>query len=229
MAQDQLYVIDTQGLSYHYGENDLRQNVLDRVSLQVKSGEFVILAGPSGSGKSTLLSLLGGLRRNQGCDKLLIVGKDLKNAEERTLIEARRSIGYVFQQHNLLNFLTARQNVEMTLEMFPTFSSLERKELAWQILSLAGLQNDIDKFPAQLSVGQRQRVAISRGLAHRPKLILADEPTASLDGKSGLKMIEMFHQMVKTLGSSALVVTHDERIFNYADRILRIEDGVVIE
>ena len=221
------YLIKADNLTYEYGMGDIVQRVLKGASLSVASGEFVILAGPSGSGKSTLLTLIGALR---GCQDgaLSVIGKDIRvsNDEEMRLI--RRNIGYVFQQHNLLGFLTAVQNVEMTMEMFPEIPDSQKRELAIDMLAKVGLEKHLHHYPSQLSVGQKQRVSIARSLVHQPKLILADEPTASLDKTSGIQVVELLHSMVKNMGCGALVVTHDNRIFDYADRILHIEDGVVM-
>ncbi len=218
-------LIDAQDLIFHYGEGELIQHVLKNIELRVMSGEFIILAGPSGSGKSTLLSLIGALRPIQK-GTLRVCGYDMgSSSADMHLI--RRQIGYVFQQHNLLNFLTARQNVEMTLEMLGDGDENSRRTKSMEMLEKVGLKKEAHKFPPELSVGQRQRVAIARSLVHQPRLILADEPTASLDGKSGANVVEILRDMVKTLGCGALVVTHDERIFHYADAILRIEDGVI--
>ena len=145
--------------------------------------------------------------------------QQMQNSQAQTLLKKR--------QHNLLGFLTALQNVEMTMEMFPEISAAEKRELAKDMLGKVGLQNHINHYPSQLSVGQKQRVSIARSLVHQPKLILADEPTASLDKQSGIQVVELLHSMVKNMGCGALVVTHDNRIFDYADRILHIEDGVV--
>ncbi|HAJ89804.1 MAG TPA: ABC transporter [Rhodospirillaceae bacterium] len=219
-------LIDAQSLFYQYGKDHLAQLVLKGATLHVNAGEFVILAGPSGSGKSTLLSLIGALRHCQ-TGTLRIAGHDVTTTNEDVLREVRKKIGYVFQQHNLLEFLTAIQNVEMTLEMFPEYSKAMREELSAQILEKVGLGKHLDYYPSQLSVGQKQRVAIARSLVHNPSLILADEPTASLDKQTGIQVTEILHEMVKNLGCGALVVTHDNRIFGYADKILHIEDGVV--
>ncbi|HOO50590.1 MAG TPA: ATP-binding cassette domain-containing protein [Alphaproteobacteria bacterium] len=223
---DNHHLIHAHDLTYHYGSGELEQSVLKGVSLEVKSGEFVILAGPSGSGKSTLLSLIGALRGHQR-GELRILDRDLNNASNETMRAVRQNIGYVFQQHNLLNFLTASENVQMTLEMFSDLSGAERNKMAADSLTQVGLGDRGASYPSQLSVGQKQRVAIARSLVHQPRLILADEPTASLDSKTGIQVVELLHGMVKNLGCGALVVTHDNRIFDYADRILHIEDGVV--
>lgn len=228
MIYKPLPMIYANNITYHYGEGDLVQPVLKGANLFVQSGEFVILAGPSGSGKSTLLSLIGALRKGQG-GELNIVGQDLMHAHEEMMLMVRKKIGYVFQQHNLLSFLTASQNVEMALEMFPEYSEMERKEMAQSILQKVNLGGCLDHYPSQMSVGQKQRVAIARSLVHQPQVILADEPTASLDSKTGTQVVDILHDMVKNLGCGALVVTHDNRIFNYADRILHIEDGTVYE
>lgn len=220
-------LIEAENLSFQYGEGDIAQQVLKNIRLRVMSGEFIILAGPSGSGKSTLLSLIGALRPIQS-GTLKVCQYDMGQSMAGMHL-IRRHIGYVFQQHNLLNFLTARQNVEMTLEMLGENDDASRKESALDMLDKVGLLKHANKYPPQLSVGQRQRVAIARSLVHHPRLILADEPTASLDGKSGAQVVELLRDMVKTAGCGALVVTHDERIFHYADAIIRIEDGVVYE
>lgn len=219
-------LINAHHLTYQYGEGELSQVVLKEASLKLHAGEFVILAGPSGSGKSTLLSLIGALRSPQK-GSLSVVGTDMVSASEETMLHVRKQIGYVFQQHNLLKFLTAIQNVEMALEMFPGCDERQRRELSISALKEVSLEKYANHYPSQLSVGQKQRVAIARSIVHAPALILADEPTASLDGKTGVKVVETLHNMVKTLGGGALVVTHDSRIFEYADRILHIEDGVL--
>ncbi|HNQ92887.1 MAG TPA: ATP-binding cassette domain-containing protein [Alphaproteobacteria bacterium] len=222
------YLIHARDVRYRYGEGDISQYVLKGADLSVRSGEFVILAGPSGSGKSTFLSLIGALRKGQE-GYIEVASHDLLNCHEHEMRDIRRKIGFVFQQHNLLNFLTASQNVEMVLEMFNgRFDEQHRKEKAREVLEKVGLGKQVDYYPRQLSVGQKQRVAIARSLVHQPKIILADEPTASLDGKTGVQVVEMLHHMVKTQGCGALVVTHDNRIFDYADRILHIEDGVIM-
>lgn len=219
-------LIDAQHLTYQYNTGELAHIVLKDASIDVKAGEIVILVGPSGSGKSTLLSLIGALRTCQA-GHLTVLGENLKLADDAKMHDIRKNMGYVFQQHNLLKFLTASQNVQMTLEMFPEISPEKRRSLADEILGVVGLQDYLDYYPSQLSVGQKQRVAIARSLVHSPKVIMADEPTASLDSKSGIHVVEILHSMVKNMGCGALIVTHDHRIFEYADRILHIEDGVV--
>ncbi|MDY0030292.1 MAG: ATP-binding cassette domain-containing protein [Pseudobdellovibrionaceae bacterium] len=224
--QTQTYLIDAQSLCYQYGQGEIAQTVLKEATLRVASGEFVILAGPSGSGKSTLLSLIGALRQCQE-GRLNILGMRLDSANETVMRKIRQKMGYVFQQHNLLGFLTALQNVEMTLEMMQEYTASERHDLSRHALEQVGLGDHCYHYSSQLSVGQKQRVAIARSIVHTPRLILADEPTASLDSKTGLKVVDILHGMVKNMGCGALVVTHDNRIFDYADRILHIEDGVV--
>lgn len=217
-------LINAQNILYHYGNGDIAQQVLKGASLNVSSGEFVILAGPSGSGKSTLLTLIGALRKGQE-GQLNVAGTDLMSCSESYLRMVRQKIGFVFQQHNLLGFLTAQQNVEMSLEMFNDYTTHERRSMASNMLDHVGLKDKAHLYPTQLSVGQKQRVAIARSLVHNPQIILADEPTASLDSKTGIQVTEMLQKMVKDQGCAALVVTHDNRIFSYADRILHIEDG----
>ena len=171
------------GLTYSYGTGELRKPVLRDVALTVDPGEIVLLTGPSGSGKTTLLTLIGALRAMQE-GSCRVLGEELAGANERQRVALRRRIGFIFQQHNLLGFLTAQQNVAMSLELDPRTGEAERLERATQMLAAVGLGDRGASRPAQLSGGQRQRVAVARALAGEPGLILADEPTAALDRQS---------------------------------------------
>jgi putative ABC transport system ATP-binding protein len=192
--------------------------------LAIHPGEIVIMTGPSGSGKTTLLTLMGGLRSTQE-GSLQVLGQELRNAPKQTMVQLRRNIGYIFQSHNLLSFLTAHQNVRLSLELHKAMldRGLDRK--ATDILERVGLGHRLDYYPDSLSGGQKQRVAIARALVTHPKIILADEPTAALDKQSGRDVVEIMHQLAKAQGCAILLVTHDHRILDIADRTLHLEDG----
>ncbi len=211
-------------LNHFYGQQELRQQVLFDINLNLSRGEMVILTGASGSGKTTLLSLIGGLRSVQ-TGRLLSVGKELYGASEKQLIQVRRHIGYIFQGHNLLPFMTARQNVQMSVELHENVSSRAACDRAKAMLQSVGLGNRANYYPQNLSGGQKQRVAIARALVSCPPLILADEPTAALDSKTGRTVIDLFQHLAKGDGTTILMVTHDHRFFDVADRIIKMEDG----
>ena len=172
--------IDVQDASYFYGRGGLRKQILFDVSARIHEGEIVILTGPSGSGKTTLLTLMGALRSVQE-GSLRILGEELQGAREKVLVGVRRRIGYIFQSHNLLGALDVEQNVRMSVELGDRRPRKQERERILTILDRVGMADQIAKRIDQLSGGQRQRVAIARALVNRPKIILADEPTASLD------------------------------------------------
>ena len=181
------------------------------------------MTGPSGSGKTTLLTLVGALRSGQE-GSLKVLGKEMCAAREDDMVDVRRHIGYIFQAHNLLKSLTATQNVQMALELHD-YSKQERRQKAAQMLTAVGLANRMDYYPENLSGGQKQRVAIARALVSSPKIVLADEPTAALDSKSGQEVVEIMRKLAKDFGCTILLVTHDDRILHVADRIVHMEDG----
>lgn len=221
-------VVRVEGVSHSYGHRSLRAQVLFDVSFQVRAGEVVILSGPSGSGKTTLLTLVGGLRRTQE-GRVQVLGREFAGAPPRRLAEVRRSIGFVFQLHNLLESLSALQNVRMGM---PGSRDLPRRaaiERARSTLEAVGLGDCAERFPDELSVGQRQRVAVARALAGGPRLVLADEPTASLDRRSGRDVVDALRSLARIRGCAVLLVTHDERVFDVADRRLRLEEGRLVE
>lgn len=219
-------VVEAQGLNFAYGTGELKKQILFDVNLQILSGEIVLLTGPSGSGKTTLLTLIGALRSTQS-GSLSVTGTQLSGASQRQLVRVRRDIGYIFQAHNLLAFLTARQNVQMAAELNPTLSKTEAREHSEEMLRLVGLGDRIDYYPGNLSGGQKQRVAVARALVGRPKLVLADEPTAALDSQSGREVVELMQRLAREQGSPILMVTHDNRVLDIADRIIHMEDGRV--
>ena len=186
------------------------------------------MTGPSGSGKTTLLTLIGGLSSVQE-GSLKFSGQELLNASNEELVQIRRQIGYIFQAHNLLDFLTAMQNVQMSLELQSNISQWESYIQSEAILNAVKLGDRINYYPSDLSGGQKQRVAIARALVSHPKLVLADEPTAALDSKSGRDVVNLMQQLAKEQDCSILIVTHDNRILDIADRIINMEDGYLIQ
>lgn len=219
-------VIYIHNLDHYFGKRSLRKQVLFNINLAIQQGEIVILTGPSGSGKTTLLSLIGGLRSVQQ-GSLKVLNCQLFRASNQKMLKLRRQLGYIFQRHNLVPFLTACQNVQMSLELHQPISRQEVRCRAEAILETVGLRNRIDYYPDQLSEGQKQRVAIARALVTQPRIVLADEPTASLDKNSGRAIVEMMQQLAKQQGCSILLVTHDNRILDIADRLVHMEDGML--
>ena len=213
-------------LNHYYGQGSLRKQVLYDINLQIERGEILIMTGPSGSGKTTLLTLMGSLRSVQE-GSLSILGYELFNASIEQMTTARRDIGYIFQAHNLLNFLTVYQNVEMSLEIHDV-TAIEADTRIRNVLTAVGLEHKMDNYPCDLSGGQKQRVAIARALVSQPKIILADEPTAALDKKSGRDVVEIMEKLAKEQGCTILLVTHDNRILDLADRIIYMEDGYLV-
>ncbi len=220
-------IIKVKNLNYFYGNKSLKKQILFDINLEINPKEITLLTGPSGSGKTTLLTLIGGLRSVQE-GSLQFLGNELNRASSEQLVNVRRQIGYIFQAHNLLEFLTARQNVQMSLELqsVPERESVVRAEA---VLKSVMLGNRVNHYPSQLSGGQKQRVAIARALVGKPRLILADEPTAALDSKTGRDIIELMQRLSKEQGSAILMVTHDNRILDVADRTIHMEDGFLKE
>lgn len=214
-------------LNHSFGKGTLRRTVLNDISLALYPGEIVLLTGPSGSGKTTLLTLMGALRSVQE-GSLQILGNELNGAKKRQLVHLRNQIGFIFQSHNLLECLTATENVEMALKLHK-LSKRERRECACAMLSAVGLGEHSHKYPDQLSGGQKQRVAIARALVAEPKIVLADEPTASLDSHSGRDVVNLIQQLAHQQHCTVLLVTHDTRILDIAERNLHIEDGRLID
>lgn len=224
IAQPAVFV---QHLNHYYGQGALRKQVLFDINLQIDRGEIVIMTGPSGSGKTTLLTLLGSLRSVES-GSLTILGHELLQASPERMTLIRRNIGYIFQAHNLLTFLTAYQNVEMALELHDVTAD-EADQRIQTVLAAVGLADKMHVYPSDLSGGQKQRVAIARALVGQPKMILADEPTASLDKKSGRAVVEILEKLAKEQGCTIVLVTHDNRILDLADRIIYMEDGYLVD
>ena len=217
-------IIEIDRVNHYFGSGRLRKQILFEISTEIQPGEIVLMMGPSGSGKTTLLTLIGALRSTQE-GSMKVLGQELNGAPNRLLVELRRNIGYIFQAHNLLNSLTARQNVQMSMELHENLSERERRHGAEEMLEAVGLSNWSRSYPQELSGGQKQRVAIARALASHPKIVLADEPTAALDKQSGRDVVEIMQKLAKQQGSAILLVTHDNRILDVADRIIYMEDG----
>ncbi|MCJ2543717.1 DevA family ABC transporter ATP-binding protein [Thermostichus vulcanus] len=217
-------VLQVEGLNHYFGEGSLRKQILFDINLTLHSGEIVLMTGPSGSGKSTLLTLVGALRSVQE-GSLRVMGQELRGAKQATLVQVRKQIGYIFQAHNLLKCLTAVQNVQMSLELHNGLSPQQIRQRAEEMLAAVGLADRTHYYPEKLSGGQKQRVAIARALVSHPKLVLADEPTAALDSKSGREVVTLMERLAREQGCAILMVTHDNRILDIADRVLHLEDG----
>jgi len=209
-----------------YEQGKLRISALNGVTLDVPKGDFMALAGPSGSGKTTLLNMIGGLDRpDSGCVK--VDGNDLDKMSESELADLRlHHVGFVFQSYNLIPVLSAMENVEyvMLLQGVPT---RERRDRARTILDDVGLEGLYDRRPAELSGGQQQRVAVARAVVSGPSIVLADEPTANLDTKTGTSLMEMMREMNTSKGVTFIFSTHDRMVMEHARRLVRIRDGRV--
>lgn len=215
------------GLNHWFGAGEARKQALFDISLRLPRGSFTVLVGPSGSGKTTLLTLLGCLREVQDGSASLL-GHELRGASEGQLIRLRRRLGFIFQAHNLHESLTALQNVRMGLEVHGRQDEDLANRAAAHVLGLVGLSERLHYRPANLSGGQKQRVAIARALVGNPDIIMADEPTAALDRDSSAGVVEILRRLGTERGTTTLMVTHDNRILDRADRILALEDGRIV-
>ena len=218
-------IVRVDNLTKIYGSGETAVRALDRLSVEVRAGEFVAVMGPSGCGKSTLLNMLGALDQpTEGT--VWVAGEDLSKLKNVDRFRAR-TVGFVFQLHNLLPTMTAQENVEVPLQGHVN-SRRERKERAAHLLDLVGLGDRSDHLPGQLSGGQRQRVAIARSLANSPALVLADEPSGALDSQSSDEILALLAELNESQGTSIVVVTHDRRVAQATQRILRMQDGRVV-
>lgn len=216
------------GLNHWFGEGEARKQALFDIDLTIRRGSLTILLGASGSGKTTLLTLAGCLRRVQeGSARLL--GTELAGADEALLVACRRRLGFIFQAHNLHESLTAMQNVRMGLEVHGAEAMAGWREAAAHLLTLLGLGERLDYLPGNLSGGQKQRVAVARALVGNPEVVFADEPTAALDRESALTVVTMLKTLGRERGVTTLMVTHDAKIMDLADRVVTLEDGRIVE
>jgi putative ABC transport system ATP-binding protein len=218
-------ILRAEGLKKTYGKGDSKVNALRGVNLEVNKGEFVAIVGTSGSGKSTLLHMLGGLDRpTEG--KVFIDDKDIfKLKDEALTILRRRKIGFVFQSFNLVPVLNVMENILLPQELD---GAKVDKEHIDNIISMLGIKEQLHKLPTQLSGGQQQRVAIARALAGRPSVILADEPTGNLDSKTSQDVMSLFRVTADRFNQTIVMITHNTEIAQTADRIIRIEDGLIV-
>lgn len=223
-ADGSMPVVSARGINFSMGKGDLAKQILFGVDLDLWPGEIVLLTGPSGSGKSTLLTLIGGLR-TVSSGHLTVLQTNLHETAPCALMALRRRIGFVFQTHNLLDFLTVRQNVELAFDLHPHVPRRDAQNQSMEILKAVGLGQYLNHHPSELSHGQRQRVALARALVTQPELILADEPTAALDRQVGRDVVKLLEQLARRQNCPVLMVTHDNRVLDVADRVIEMEDG----
>ena len=209
-----------------YGKGEIAVHALKGVSLEARFGELLMIVGPSGCGKTTLLSVIcGTLRADSGTIELF--GKTISSMPDRELTAFRaRNVGFIFQQFNLVPTLTARENVSIP-RLLTGASYATAQADAGAMLAQVGLAGREESFPSQMSGGQQQRVAISRAMVHQPRLVICDEPTASLDAAAGQRALDLLRESARHPDRCVIVVTHDSRIFHYADRIVEMDDGLV--
>lgn len=220
--------ISASKLNHWFGSGDATFHAIHDLSLDIEPGKLTILMGASGSGKTTVLTLMGCLRDVQdGSVKLL--GTELRGASEPKHVEMRKRVGFIFQAHNLHESLSARQNVMLGMQVKGAGTERQQHHAAAHILKTLGLADRIDHMPADLSGGQKQRVAVARALVGNPDVVFADEPTAALDKESGLTVVRILKELGRRRGTTTLMVTHDNRILDFADRIVTLEDGHVVD
>ncbi len=220
-------ILEAVGLNHWFGAGEVRKQALFDINLTLKRGSFTVLMGPSGSGKTTVLTLVGCLRAVQD-GSVTLLDRQLNGATETQLVTLRRRLGFIFQAHNLHESLTATQNVVMGLQVHRGVPDAEAQTAATHALSLVGLSDRASYLPGNLSGGQKQRVAVARALVGNPALVLADEPTAALDKDSAAEVVDLLKRMGAERGTTTLLVTHDNRILDRADRILTLEDGRIV-
>jgi putative ABC transport system ATP-binding protein len=219
--------IEISHLNHWYGTGEARRMVLRDLNLTVEQGKTTFLMGPSGCGKTTLLTLVGALRSVME-GSVTVLGHALFGADEATMVQTRRRIGFVFQHHNLHRSLTVLQNVRMGLEVRGQSGDRDATDRCMEVIGAVGLTDHAGKYQDQISGGQKQRAAVARALVGRPDLLLADEPTAALDSKTGRDVIELMQRLAADRGMTVLMVTHDNRILDIADRIVEMEDGRIL-
>ncbi len=220
-------ILETQAVSKIYETGEMSVRAVDQASVNVEAGEFVALVGPSGSGKTTMLAMLAALLSpSEG--EVIIDGQDLGQMKERQRVGFRREkIGFTFQANNLVPFLNVRENVELMLRLNKQYNRASRKDVE-QLLERLGLEDRMKSMPSQLSGGQKQRVAIARALIHNPSLVLADEPTASLDTERANQVVQIFADLIHEQQKGGIMVTHDLRMTQYVDKVIQMVDGRVV-
>jgi ABC exporter DevA family ATP-binding subunit len=219
-------VVRVEGLNYYYGEGEARNQVLFDNRIEIPAGDLVVMTGPSGAEKTTLLTLIGALRTVQE-GRIQVVGRDISRVGAGELVEVRREIGFILQMHNLFEALSAYENVKMAAQLSDApAAEIRRRSIG--ILERLGLGYRMDYKPRHLSGGERQRVAISRALVNRPRLILADEPTAALDRDSTMNLVELLKETTVMDGTAVLMLTHDQRIIDAAGRLVHMVDGRIM-
>jgi len=221
------YPIIVRGLNHWFGTGEARKQAIFDVDLKVVRGSLTVLMGPSGSGKTTVLTLMGCLRDLQD-GSIRLLGHELMGAGNALNEALRRRLGFIFQAHNLHGSLTALQNVQMGLQVHHLNNPKVEQQAARHALSLVGLGDRMDYLPGNLSGGQKQRVAVARALIGNPDIVFADEPTAALDKESGLNVVAMLKRLGEQRGTTTVMVTHDNRILELADRIITLEDGRIV-
>ena len=221
-------MVDVRAVEKSFGEGSGRLHVLKQVNLQARTGEITMLVGPSGCGKTTLLSAIAGTLRVES-GELNVLGNSLQKMSGHALTRFRaKSIGFIFQQFNLIPTLTVAENVGIPL-LIQGVSSGKALTRSREILEKVGLGPRWKERPNKLSGGEQQRVAIARALVHEPPLVICDEPTAALDAQNGEIVLDLFRQVARSPDRAVIIVTHDNRIFSYADRIARMDDGEIVE
>lgn len=219
------YALQLKNISKTYKDGDSENTVLNNISINVKPGEFVAIVGPSGSGKSTFLSIAGALL-SASSGEIIIGDTNLSEKDKKGLADIRRNqIGFVFQSHQLIPYLKVIDQLKLIPQLSKNKNKKEVNDYANKLLKDFGLEHRLNHYPSKLSGGEKQRVAIARALMNYPDIILADEPTASLDGKRGREVVTMIKDEIKKYNKAALMVTHDERVLDLVDTIYRIENG----
>ncbi|WP_412971303.1 ATP-binding cassette domain-containing protein [Glaciecola sp. MF2-115] len=219
--------ISVKKLDYWFGEGEAKKQALFDINLDIQPGDLTILMGPSGSGKTTLLTLMACLRTLQ-TGSVNLLGQELFGIDEEHQISIRRKLGFIFQAHNLHESLTALENVLMGLQVHGAGNREKQRKAAIHALSSLGLEERVDYLINNLSGGQKQRVAIARAMVANPQVIFADEPTAALDKESGRQVVEILKTLGEHRNTTTLMVTHDNRILDFADRIITMEDGRIV-
>ncbi len=220
-------LIQVDGVSKVYEQGEIKVHALSNVDLSIEPGDFAVLAGPSGSGKTTLLNLIGALDTPTS-GRVMVAGKDLSSLRAKQLADIRlHKIGFVFQAYNLIPVLTARENAEYVL-LLQGVSTASRRRRVDEVLDAVGLEGLGDRRPSELSGGQQQRVAVARAIAGRPAIVLADEPTANLDSKTGADLIEMMRRLNEDHGVTFVFSSHDPKVIDRAGRLIELHDGKIV-